>query len=272
MDDLILVRGAGDLASGVIIRLVRAGFHVAALETERPLSIRRTVSFSEAVYDGSCFVEDIEGVLVHSPEEAWEAIGEGRVPVAVDPDMHMPFHPFCLVDAIIAKRNLGTRKGMAPLVIALGPGFEAGVDADCVIETKRGHTLGRVIRSGTAIPNTGIPGVIGGFSSERVMHSPASGIFRTVREIGDIVSAGDTVAYAGDAPVKAAIGGKLRGLLHDGLYVQEGLKVADVDPRGEAADHLTVSDKALAIGGGVLEALAGFIMGGSHLVLQGSRC
>lgn len=258
MDDIVVVRGAGDLASGVILRLMRAGYKVVALETDKPTSIRRTVSFSEAVYDGRCRVEDVEGVLVKSESEAFDEIRKGNLPVMVDPWMKSSFGPFCIIDAIIAKKNLGTRKGMAPFVIALGPGFEAGVDADCVIETKRGHTLGRVIWKGSAIQNTGIPGIIAGYGAERVIHSPSDGTLHSLRSIGDIVSNGEIIAYAGDEPVHASIDGMLRGLIRDGFEVWKGMKIADIDPRGKDADYLTVSDKALAIAGGVLEALDGF--------------
>ncbi len=253
----VVVRGAGDLATGVILRLKRAGFSVVALETARPTVIRRTVSFAEAVYEGSCIVEDTEARLASGKEEAL-SLPEDIVPVLIDPECLSGFSPIALVDAIIAKRNTGTGLGMAPFVVALGPGFRAGIDAHCVIETKRGHTLGRVIWEGEAIPNTGIPGNIGGYAAERVIHSPSAGIFHGVRSIGDIVSKGDTIAYAGDTEIKASISGMLRGILHDGLSVPEGFKVADIDPR-ENADCHTVSDKALAIGGGVLEAIDGFV-------------
>lgn len=257
---LVVVRGAGDLATGVIIRLHRAGFRVIALECSRPTVIRRTVSLAEAVYEKSAEVEGVKGILVEKDSDILKALDSGIVPVVIDEDLSIlkRFHPAVLVDAIIAKRNLGTKKGMAPFVVALGPGFTAGIDADAVIETKRGHTLGSVIYSGTAIPNSGIPGNIAGYAAERVIHSPSSGIFRGVHRIGDLVKAGETIAYVGSTPVAATIDGKLRGLLHDGLEVPEGFKIADIDPRGEAADHLTVSDKARAIAGGVLEAVDRF--------------
>ena len=255
--NLVVVRGAGDLATGTIVRLVNAGYKVIALETDKPTVIRRTVSLAEAVYEKEMIVEGVKGVLVSSDAAIRRVLDEGNVPVVIDSDLSIlsSFHPAVLVDAIIAKRNLGTRKGMAPFVVALGPGFTAGVDADAVIETKRGHTLGSVIYSGSAIPNSGIPGNIGGFARERVIHSPASGVFRGVKHIGDIVKKDEIVAYVSDTAVKATIDGKLRGLLHDGLSVPEGFKIADIDPRGEEADHTTISDKARAIAGGVLEAI-----------------
>ncbi len=260
-DRLVIVRGAGDLATGVIIRLVKAGYRVIATEVERPTVIRRTVSLAEAVYDGEIVIEGVTGRLVSTAEDAVRMLDEGIVPVMVDPSLSILdiLHPRVLVDATIAKRNLGTRMDMAPLVIALGPGFTAGVDCHAVIETKRGHSLGRVITSGSAIPNTGIPGNIAGYAQERVIHSPAAGVFRSVSNIGDIVRKGDRIAYVSDVAVLATIDGKLRGLLHDGLTVPEGFKIADIDPRGQEADHLTVSDKARAIAGGVLEAIDGFV-------------
>ena len=259
---LVVVRGAGDLATGTIIRLFKAGYKIIALETDKPTVIRRTVSLAEAVYDKCVTVEGVKGVLVSGDSEIRRALDDGNVPVVVDKDLSVlsSFHPVALVDAIIAKKNLGTKRGMAPFVVALGPGFTAGVDADAVIETKRGHTLGSVIYSGSAIPNSGIPGNIAGYAAERVIHSPSSGVFKGTRHIGDIVSKGDVIAYVGDTPVLATIDGKLRGLLHDGLAVPEGFKIADIDPRGENADHTTVSDKARAIAGGVLEAIDRFLL------------
>ncbi len=256
-EKLVVVRGAGDLATGTIIRLFKAGCKVIALETAEPTVIRRTVSFAEAVYDGEMTVEGVRAVLSNNDSDIRQALDEGSVPVVIDPSLSIleRFQPVALVDAIIAKKNLGTKRGMAPVVIALGPGFEAGVDADAVIETKRGHTLGSVIYNGCAIPNSGIPGNIAGYAEERVIHSHVPGVFRGVKNIGDIVSKGDTIAYIGETPVEAPIDGKLRGLLHDGISVPQNFKIADIDPRGEEADHLTVSDKARAIAGGVLEAL-----------------
>ena len=258
---LVVVRGAGDLATGTIIKLHNAGYSVIATEIERPTVIRRTVSLAEAVYSGTAEVEGVTGCLAESAGDAFRIIRSGSVPIMKDPQLSIieEVRPAILVDAAIAKRNLGTHKGMAPFVIALGPGFSAGVDADVVIETKRGHSLGSVIRSGTAIPNTGVPGNIAGYASERVIHSPCAGVFHGARAVGDIVCKGDVIAYVGTAAITATIDGKLRGLLHDGLSVPEGFKIADIDPRGAAVDHLTVSDKARAIAGGVLEAADSFI-------------
>lgn len=257
---LVVIRGAGDLATGTAVRLHRAGFHVVMLDIAQPTVIRRTVAFAEALLSGTAVVEGIRAAKC-SCTDALETALSGTVAVVEDPSGAIipVLHPEVVVDAILAKRNLGTTRDMASLTIALGPGFEAGKDVDAVIETKRGHTLGRVIYSGTAIPNTGIPGIIEGYGKERVMHSPCAGTFRAVSEIGDIVSAGQIVAYVetadGQVPVKAEIAGKIRGMLFSGLSVTEGFKVADVDPRGEKADHTTCSDKTLAIAGGVLEAI-----------------
>ena len=257
---LIVVRGAGDLATGTAVRLHNAGFPIVMLEIAQPTVIRRTVSFAEAMLSGQVVVEGITAMRC-TPENALEVALSGTVAVVDDPDGKcIPvLRPEVVVDAILAKRNLGTTRDMAPLTIALGPGFEAGKDVDAVIETKRGHTLGRIIYSGSAIPNTGIPGIIEGYGKERVMHSPCAGTFRSVCEIGDLVQAGQIVAYVdtetGQVPVKTEIAGKIRGMLFSGLPVTEGFKVADVDPRGENADHTTCSDKTFAIAGGVLEAV-----------------
>ena len=274
--DLIVVRGAGDLATGTIHRLKKAGFRLLVLEAEHPAAIRRQVALSEAVYAGSARVEDVEAVrmdvelaekknrkelLEPEMERIWKKDG---VPVLVDPAglSIAALRPAVVVDAILAKKNLGTTKEMAPLVIALGPGFTAGEDVDVVIETKRGHNLGRVIRSGSAVPNTGIPGIIGGYGKERVMHAQAEGILRNVASIGDIVEARAVIAEIetenGTVPVEASLSGLLRGLIRDGYPVTKGFKIADIDPRKEELQNcFTISDKARCIAGSVLEVICG---------------
>ena len=274
--DLIVVRGAGDLATGTIHRLKKAGFRLLVLEAEHPAAIRRQVALSEAVYAGSARVEDVEAVrmdvdlaekknrkelLEQEMERIWKKDG---VPVLVDPAglSIAALRPAVVVDAILAKKNLGTTKEMAPLVIALGPGFTAGEDVDVVIETKRGHNLGRVIRSGSAVPNTGIPGIIGGYGKERVMHAQAEGILRNAASIGDIVEARAVIAENetenGTVPVEASLSGLLRGLIRDGYPVTKGFKIADIDPRKEELQNcFTISDKARCIAGSVLEVICG---------------
>lgn len=274
--DLIVVRGAGDLATGTIHRLKKAGFRLLVLEAEHPAAIRRQVALSEAVYAGSARVEDVEAVrmdvdlaekknrkelLEQEMERIWKKDG---VPVLVDPAglSIAALRPAVVVDAILAKKNLGTTKEMAPLVIALGPGFTAGEDVDVVIETKRGHNLGRVIRSGSAVPNTGIPGIIGGYGKERVMHAQGEGILRNAASIGDIVEARAVIAEIetenGTVPVEASLSGLLRGLIRDGYPVTKGFKIADIDPRKEELQNcFTISDKARCIAGSVLEVICG---------------
>ena len=274
--DLIVVRGAGDLATGTIHRLKKAGFRLLVLEAEHPAAIRRQVALSEAVYAGSARVEDVEAVrmdvdlaekknrkelLEQEMERIWKKDG---VPVLVDPAglSIAALRPAVVVDAILAKKNLGTTKEMAPLVIALGPGFTAGEDVDVVIETKRGHNLGRVIRSGSAVPNTGIPGIIGGYGKERVMHAQAEGILRNAASIGDIVEARAVIAEIetenGTVPVEASLSGLLRGLIRDGYPVTKGFKIADIDPRKEELQNcFTISVKARCIAGSVLEVICG---------------
>lgn len=274
--DLIVVRGAGDLATGTIHRLKKAGFRLLVLEAEHPAAIRRQVALSEAVYAGSARVEDVEAVrmdvdlaekknrkelLEQEMERIWKKDG---VPVLVDPAglSIAALRPAVVVDAILAKKNLGTTKEMAPLVIALGPGFTAGEDVDVVIETKRGHNLGCVIRSGSAVPNTGIPGIIGGYGKERVMHAQAEGILRNAASIGDIVEARAVIAEIetekGTVPVEASLSGLLRGLIRDGYPVTKGFKIADIDPRKEELQNcFTISDKARCIAGSVLEVICG---------------
>ncbi|MCF8146645.1 MAG: EF2563 family selenium-dependent molybdenum hydroxylase system protein [Deltaproteobacteria bacterium] len=253
----IVIKGAGDLATGVAARLWRSGFPVIMTEIARPLTVRRTVSLSDAVYKGEATVEDITGRRVQDKEEILKALDERVIPVRVDPEATVvrEIHAFAVIDAVMAKRNIGTRIADAPFVIGLGPGFSAGRDVHAVVETKRGHTLGRVIWKGSAIPDTGIPGVVNGFGAERVIRATGKGIFKGIRSIGEHVEKGDIVAYAGDIPIPAPISGMLRGLLHDGIIVEKGLKSGDVDPRDIKENCWTISDKALAVGGGVLEAV-----------------
>lgn len=262
MENLIIVRGGGDLATGTIYKLHQCGFPVLVLETEKPSAIRRNVAFCEAVYQGSQTVERTTCTLAHSHEEAVNCLRTGRLPMLIDPagDCISDFRPLAVVDAILAKENLGTRRDMAPITVGLGPGFEAGADVDAVVETKRGHNLGRVIYSGSAAANTGIPGIIGGYGKERVIHSPAAGILRNLTKITDTVTKGQTIALVetaeGPVPVQATLTGLLRGLLRDGYPVPQGFKIADIDPRMEQYDNcFTISDKARCIAGGVLEAI-----------------
>ena len=298
---LIICRGAGDLATGIIHRLHRAGHRVIALETDYPAAIRRQVSFCEAVYDGSAAVEGVTARLVpaltdaetdtetysgindtpaaHIVSEKWdssaiEAVLEaGEVPLLIDPtgESIALFRPDVVVDAIIAKKNLGTTIDMAPLVIGVGPGFTAGQDVHLVIESMRGHNLARIITDGMAQPNTGVPGNIAGFTSERVIHAPAAGYIHDVRKIGDIVQKGDEIAriypdkesydnaLSEYVPVNATITGIIRGLIREGYYFREGFKIADIDPReSELTNCFTISDKARSIAGSVLEAVSAF--------------
>lgn len=254
---LILIRGAGDLASGIALRLWRSGMDVVMTEVAKPTAIRRTVAFSQAVTAGEQTVEGVTARLAKNTDEARRFLKEGVIPVLVDPDCacRAALKPDALVDAILAKRNLGTAITDAPVVIGVGPGFTAGRDCHAVVETMRGHTLGRVIYHGSAIPNTNVPGLIGGFAGERVLRAPADGVFTATAAIGDAVKAGDTVGFVAGEPMVCTIGGVLRGLLADGVSVHKGMKSGDVDPRACKEYCFTASDKALAIGGGVLEAV-----------------
>ena len=258
MKNLIVVRGGGDLASGVIHRLHRCGYRVLVLEGEHPSAIRRKVAFCEAVYDGEAFVEGVLGRLALSLSDCEKAWEEGEIPVMKDPSAEIlsDVSPAAVIDAVLAKKNLGTSRDMAPLTIALGPGFCAGEDVDFVVETMRGHDLARIITDGWAIPNTGVPGVVAGVSKERVIHSPAEGEIRCLSAIGDLVEQGQTLAMIGDTPVPASITGVLRGIIRDDYPVFKGMKIADIDPRKEEKKNcFTISDKARCIAGSVLEIL-----------------
>lgn len=256
---LIVIRGGGDLATGVALRLYRSGMDVVICETAAPTSIRRTVCFSEAVRLGEMMVEGVTARRA-VPEEVPALLAAGIIPVLVDPEgACIPgLRPDAVVDAILAKRNLGTSMDMAPIVVAAGPGFTAGVDCHAAVETMRGHYLGRVIYEGSPLPNTNIPGLIGGYAGERVLRAPADGVFAGAKKIGDRVEAGDVAGYVAGKPMVCTIGGTLRGLLADGVPVTKGMKSGDVDPRCEEAHCRCASDKALAVGGGVLEAILHF--------------
>lgn len=263
MSAVVLVRGAGDLATGTILRLHNCGFRVLAVECARPSAIRRRAAFCEAVFDGTATVEGVTARLIDRIEQADAVWNAGEIPLIVDETAvcAAACAPAVLVDAILAKRNLGTTRDMAPITIGLGPGFTAGGDVDAVVETMRGHRLGRVIYEGAALPNTGVPGPIAGFAAERVIHAPASGAMTFVRspepvDIGSIVQKGQTIGFVGGVPVTATLDGVLRGLIREGYPVTEGLKIADIDPRAQEVQNCTtVSDKARAIAGGVLEAM-----------------
>ena len=254
---MVLLRGAGDIATGVATRLYRCGYRIAMTDLEKPTSIRRTICFSEAILNGSATVEGVTARFAKGPEQASAIMDAGEVAVLSDPEgtCIAACKPDVVVDAILAKRNLGTRISDAPIVIGVGPGFTAGVDCHAVVETMRGHTLGRVYYEGSALPNTGVPGSIGGFTLERILRAPCDGEFTGVKHIGDTVEAGETCAYVSGTPMTASIRGVLRGLLPDGLTVRAGMKSGDVDPRCAVEHCYMVSDKALAVGGGVLEAI-----------------
>ena len=246
----ILIKGAGDLATGIAVRLHHCGYPILMTEIEEPLTVRRMVAFSRAVYEGEAVVEGITGVRVQTPEEIRKAQQAGKIPVLVDPHaaIRTAYQPDVLIDAILAKKNLGTEVTDAPFVIGVGPGFTAGEDCHCVIETKRGHTLGSVIFRGSAIPNTGVPGDVGGYTIERLLKSTSAGVMEPVASIGDLVETGEIVAYTGGEPVYAKMTGIVRGMLQQGVNVEKDLKIGDIDARCETR----------AIGGGVLEAVVQF--------------
>lgn len=254
---LALIRGAGDIASGAALRLWRCGVDVVMTDLARPTAIRRTVAFSDAIVHGETTVEGLRAVRAEDAAQAKALLREGVIPVLADPECRCRevLTPDALVDAILAKRNLGTRIGDAPIVVGVGPGFTAGEDCHAVVETMRGHMLGHVIYRGSALPNTNIPGLIGGFAGERVLRAPCDGVFTAVHRIGDTVTEGETIGFVEGMPMRCTISGVLRGVLNDGVRVHKGMKSGDVDPRGRTEYCNTVSDKALAVGGGVVEAV-----------------
>ncbi len=253
---LVIVRGGGDIASGTICRLHNAGFSVVILEINKPTAIRRKVAFSEAIYQDTKTIENITAIRTTSVENL--PIGGKSIPLLIDPQAEAIniLRPIAVVDAILAKKNYGTHLHMAPICIGLGPGFHATKDVHAVIETNRGHNLGRIIYDGEASANTGIPGEIAGYSSERVIYAHSSGSWQLEKDIGESVSKGDVIGYIDRTPVTATITGFIRGIIRDKSQVHTGLKLADIDPRlDERNNCTTISDKARCISGGVLEAL-----------------
>ncbi len=259
-EHLVVVRGGGDLATGTIYRLRKAGFPIVTLELEQPLAIRRTVAVASAVLEDRALIEDIDAIRIDDLEEALEVAKSGAIPVVVSPTLpQLPWEPSVVVDARIAKRNIDTTINDAPFVVGLGPGFEAGADCHAVVETMRGHYLGRVIWEGEATPNTGEPGVLGGKSSDRVVRAPTFGLLSWKVNIGDLVAMGDVLGDINGVPIRSRIGGVVRGLLAPGYEVEWNWKLADIDPRANTSACFEISDKALAIGGGVVEAVLTWI-------------
>ena len=257
-DLVVLIRGAGEVASGVAHRLHRSHFKICMLEIPHPIAVRREVSFCDAVYNGEKEVEGVRAKFISTQEEISSVWKKEKIPILVDPDSQETLHflkPDVLIDAIMAKRNLGIQINDAPLIIGLGPGFTAGKDVHVVIETNRGHNLGKVILNGMAESDTGIPGEIGGYAVERVLRTMKKGIFHPHKSIGERVNKGSVVAVVDDFPVIARISGMVRGLLGEGIEATKGMKVGDIDPRGKKEYCFTISDKSRAIGGGVLEAI-----------------
>lgn len=251
----VLIKGAGDLATGIAYELWKAGEKVIMTEIAVPLTVRRMVAFSRAVYEGKCQVEEAKGCMVHNLVEALRETEAGNIAVIVDEnaEIRKEYQPDVVIDAIMAKRNTGTQLSDAPLVIGIGPGFCAGKDCHYVIETQRGEHLGEIIRHGSAIPNTGIPGNVFGYTTERLLRASADGKMRLIANIGDVVEKGQIVAFTGDAPVYAGLTGIVRGMLQEGVMVKEGMKIGDVDVRTEKRLCFTISDKARQIGASVIE-------------------
>lgn len=255
--NIVVLRGGGDIATGIGHRLFKAGFKLVVIDIEKPTTIRRKVSFAQAIYSGEIEVEGVRAVLAKNIEEAYKIIENGDIPVLIDKDAEIvsKIKPMAVVDSILAKKNLGTNINMAPITIGVGPGFQAGVDVHLVIETNRGHYLGRVIESGRAMEDTGIPGNIIGYTEERIIRAKGEGLVKNYHKIGDRVKSGDKICRTGDVEVYARIDGVIRGLIKEDLYVKKGMKIGDIDPRGIVQYTSTISDKARAVGGGVLEGI-----------------
>ncbi|EJT6341099.1 selenium-dependent molybdenum cofactor biosynthesis protein YqeB [Clostridium perfringens] len=258
MSEIVVVRGAGDIATGAIQKLNRSGFKVVALEIEKPTSIRRRVCLSEAMYENEFKVEDVVAKRADSYNEIFSILNENKVCIVNDisGEIIKKIKPMAVVDATLCKKNIGTNRSMADITVALGPGYIAGKDVDIVVETNRGHNLGRLIFNGSAAKNTGVPGIIEGFGIERVIYSPCEGNIEIIKDIGSIVEEGETICIVGDKYVRASLTGVIRGMIRNGFYVNKGLKIADIDPRiNQKKNCDLISDKARCIGGAVLESI-----------------
>ena len=257
MIPFVLIWGGGDLASGVALRLHRAGIHVVVVEQAQPLAVRRSVAFAQAVYDGETIIEDVKGRLIESADQMADVWNKGEVAVIVDPELHLlnDYYPVAVVDARMRKKPTAIDLSMAPMVIGLGPGFTVGKNCHAAVETNRGHFLGRVFWEGSPEEDTGIPGKVQAYAAERVLHAPATGIVETLVPIGHTVKEGELLLKVNGKATVAPFNGVVRGLIHSGVYVREGMKVGDVDPRPEIFRCWYASEKSLSIGGGVLEAL-----------------
>ena len=265
MKEIVVLRGAGDIATGAIQKLHRAGFSIVVLEIDKPTSIRRRVCLSEAIYEKEFKVEDVTAKRADCYNEIFEILDEGKVCVLSDTSAKIieKLKPIAVVDATLCKKNIGTNREMANITVALGPGYEAGKDVDIVIETNRGHNLGRIIFDGYAAKNTGVPGIIEGFGIERVIYSPCEGELKIIKDIGSVVEKGENICIVGNEYVKASLNGVIRGMIRDGFNVKKGLKIADIDPRVNQKKNCDlISDKARCIGGAVLESI---------MILKGER-
>ncbi len=256
-DGLVVIRGAGDIATGIALRLYNTGFSIIMTEIARPTMIRCSVSLGQCVYQDAHQVEGISARKAQDLNHALALLEQGHIPVLKDENLQQVarLQPRYVIDAILAKRNLNFHRDLAPITIALGPGFSAGIECDAVIETNRGHHLGRIIYQGSTQDNTGVPGNIAGFSHQRVIRAPCAGMMHSQSHIGDLVEQGQVIAHIGNTPVVAPLSGMVRGLLNNDIEVSKDFKIGDIDPRGDDADFTTVSDKARAIAGSVLEAM-----------------
>ena len=254
---MVLIRGGGEMATGIAHRLHRCHMRVVITEIATPTSVRRNVAFAEAVYEGAQTVEGVKAVRIASCDEAYAVWKQDQIPIFVDPDASIReiLKPAVVVDAIMAKKNGAAKLTDAPVVIGVGPGFTAGIDVRAVVESNRGHHLGRVIWDGAAESDTGIPAPVHGYTESRVLRVPQTGIFKALRAIGDLITIGESVAEVNGEAIKAEISGQIRGLLRNGIQVEQGIKAGDIDPRGQRGYCDSISDKSRAIAGGVLEAV-----------------
>jgi len=255
--ETVIIRGGGDLGTGIAYKLYKSGYKVIILEINNPLAVRRTVAFSEAVYENEVTVEGVRGIFVKDKNGIYEILNSGTIPIFIDSegDIIRDIKPLAVIDAIIAKKNLGTKKSMAPITIGIGPGFEAGKVVDLAIESNRGPNLGKIFYSGKPLEDTGIPSSVMGYAEERVLRAPIDGIVTPFYKIGDTINEGEVICKVGEEDLKAPFTGLLRGMIKEGLYVKKGLKIGDIDPRCINEYAYTISDKAKTIGDSVVKGI-----------------